>query len=191
MFEFQNLPHISEKLPLLRTRHDWEIEATKNAYYLFRQVHLSGVLHAAWSRLLRRAYTLSDLSQALAARRLLGSHYLGSQAVEIQKIVGSEGRCSDFDRDFRPLCRHAVHRWARIAALMLLNEPLPAVELIQVGETYYVRDGHHRISVARALGNRAIDASITAWCLAESTSEMPLEVRAEQFEELTINTRHF
>ncbi|NMC53097.1 MAG: ParB N-terminal domain-containing protein, partial [Chloroflexi bacterium] len=57
----------------------------------------------------------------------------------------------------------ARERWTRIGMLMMMGEPLPAVELIQVGDEYYVRDGHHRISAARALGYRHIDAVVTAW----------------------------
>jgi hypothetical protein len=48
-----------------------------------------------------------------------------------------------------------------IAKLRLEGRPLPPVELIQVGDSYFVRDGHHRISVARAFGQTAIDAQVT------------------------------
>jgi hypothetical protein len=37
------------------------------------------------------------------------------------------------------------------------------VELIQIGEVYFVQDGHHRISVARALGQRTIEAQVVVW----------------------------
>lgn len=41
--------------------------------------------------------------------------------------------------------------------------PLPAVELIQIDEVYFVVDGHYRISVAKALGEWAIDSVVAAW----------------------------
>jgi hypothetical protein len=47
--------------------------------------------------------------------------------------------------------------------LMLMHTPLPAVELLQVGNAYFVRDGNHRISVARTLGIRCLDAQVTVW----------------------------
>jgi hypothetical protein len=50
--------------------------------------------------------------------------------------------------------------------------PLPPVELIQVGDVYFVRDGHHRISVARMMGQDSIDAEVTVW---ETAGLLPWE----------------
>ena len=79
------------------------------------------------------------------------------------RITGSEGRTREFDHTFRPLRAHSGPRWQRVAAAWLAGEPLPPVELIQVGAVYYVRDGHHRISVARALDLTHIEAVVTVW----------------------------
>jgi hypothetical protein len=81
-------------------------------------------------------------------------------AVAINQIVGSEGRVNDFDKNFRPLVSHTRDRWVGIAIAQRRDIPLPPVELIQVGDEYYVRDGHHRISVARTFGQAAIEAEI-------------------------------
>ena len=54
-------------------------------------------------------------------------------------------------------------RWLGVARAALRGEHLPPVDLIRAGDVYYVRDGHHRISVARALGQREIDARVTVW----------------------------
>jgi hypothetical protein len=81
-------------------------------------------------------------------------------AVAIYQIVGSEGRVNDFDKNFRPLVSHTRDRWVGIAIAQRRDIPLPPVELIQVGDEYYVRDGHHRISVARTFGQAAIEAEI-------------------------------
>jgi hypothetical protein len=86
-----------------------------------------------------------------------------ARRVPIAKIVGSEGRCGDFDRDFNPLGDHNRGRWLRIAAARRRGTPLPPVDLVQVGGLYYVQDGHHRISVARALGETDIEARVTVW----------------------------
>jgi hypothetical protein len=82
--------------------------------------------------------------------------------VPICQIRGSEGRCSDFDRNFNPLQDHNRVRWLRIAAARQRGRSLPPVELVQVGDFYFVRDGHHRVSVARALGQPFIAARVTA-----------------------------
>jgi hypothetical protein len=74
--------------------------------------------------------------------------------------VGSEGRVDDFDSAFNPLTAHTRDRWIGIAVARRQGTVLPPVELIQVGDVYYVRDGHHRISVAKAEGQAEIEARI-------------------------------
>ena len=86
-----------------------------------------------------------------------------TRLVSIAQIVGSEERCGDFDRDFYPLHDHNRGRWLRIAAARRRGTPLPPVDLVQVGDLYFVQDGHHRISVARALGQTDIEARVTVW----------------------------
>ena len=77
------------------------------------------------------------------------------------QICGSVGRGSDFDRDFNPLEEHTKKRWLSIAAARLQGKTLPPVSLIRIGETYYVQDGHHRISVERAQGAKKVHARVT------------------------------
>jgi hypothetical protein len=87
----------------------------------------------------------------------------GTHTVAIAQICGSEGRVADFDRDFNPLQDHTRDRWLSIASALQRGRTLPPVALIQVGDRYFVRDGHHRISVARALGQKAIEATVEVW----------------------------
>jgi hypothetical protein len=54
-------------------------------------------------------------------------------------------------------------RWVGIATHYLLGESLPPVELIQIRERYYVRDGHHRVSASRALGYSHLEAEVLLW----------------------------
>ncbi len=86
---------------------------------------------------------------------------LGLQVVPLEAIVGTIDRERDFDRHFRPTSRRVRARWEQIAAAMRRGESLPPVDLIKVGEIYFVRDGHHRVSVASALGLDDIDAYVT------------------------------
>jgi hypothetical protein len=74
--------------------------------------------------------------------------------MDIHKIIGTEGRAADFDLGFHPLEEESRERWVNMAFAYLLGIPLPAVELIRVGDVYFVRDGHHRVSVALALGQK-------------------------------------
>ncbi|MBK7216901.1 MAG: hypothetical protein IPH95_07545 [Candidatus Promineofilum sp.] len=80
--------------------------------------------------------------------------------VPLSQIVGSEGRASDFDSDFHPLNDNTRDRWINIAAAIRRGASMPPVELIQAADGYYVRDGHHRISVARAAGQASIEGRI-------------------------------
>jgi hypothetical protein len=89
-------------------------------------------------------------------------HYEGVQTVPVEQIKGSEGRVNDFDIEFYPVREHVELRWVNVAIAMLRGVPLPPVELVRVNDTYYVRDGHHRISVARAMKQKTIDAVVTA-----------------------------
>jgi hypothetical protein len=75
--------------------------------------------------------------------------------------VGTVDRSRGFDRNFRPTSPQVRRRWERIAQAMRRGEPMPPVDLYKVGGAYFVRDGHHRVSVARALGLEEIDARVT------------------------------
>src|SRR2546423_3672473 len=86
---------------------------------------------------------------------------VGLEVVALDAIVGTVDRGRDFDRSFRPTTGRVRSRWEHIAAAMRRGEPLPPVDLVRIGQIYFVRDGHHRISVARALGRTDIDAYIT------------------------------
>ena len=88
----------------------------------------------------------------------------------IRQIRGTEGQRDAFDDAFHPLTSHTRGRWVSIASAWLQGTSLPPVDLIRVGEVYFVRDGHHRISVARALGQQEIDAVVTVWEVATSPS---------------------
>jgi hypothetical protein len=77
------------------------------------------------------------------------------QSVPVEQIRGSVGRKRDFTCEFLP--RRMAHqaRWVRIEMALATQQTLPPVELYQVGEVYFVVDGHHRVSVAAARGFKA------------------------------------
>ncbi len=126
---------------------------------LYRRSLLLGSARRLWSRLTRRPNRLHNLSDDQP--RFHSSRYAGVREVAIGCIRGSEGREHDFDDHFNPLSETTRQRWQNVAKAYALGVGLPPVELIQVGEQYFVRDGHHRISVARAFGHKTIDAEVT------------------------------
>jgi hypothetical protein len=114
-----------------------------------------------WRYVVRKKQSLANLD--LAHYRLRNAYEVGKQIVPIEQIRGTEGREADFDASFYPLNKHSRSRWINIAAAKYTGAEMPPVKLIKVGEEYYVRDGHHRISVARAFGEGAIDAEVIVW----------------------------
>ena len=90
-----------------------------------------------------------------------GQHYIGLKQVELDKIIGSMGRYLEFDRAFLPIQSRSKGRWVRIDKAHYEQIELPPVELIKLGEIYFVKDGNHRISVACQRGQIDIDAYVT------------------------------
>jgi hypothetical protein len=135
----------------------------------------------------RRARLLSDIARRLRrepddvglilpfeevieALGRTGQHDLGLQVVPLDAIVGSVDRTVDFDRGFRPTSPRLRSRWERIAAAQRRGETMPPVSLFKIGDLYFVRDGHHRVSVAKSLGRPDIDAYVT-----EVETRVPLD----------------
>jgi uncharacterized ParB-like nuclease family protein len=107
-----------------------------------------------------RARTLLSFHDVMQAARMTGQVERGVQEIPLSRIKGSEGRARDFDAYFLPLNPRLRERWARVEALMLQGKPMPPIEVYKVEETYFVKDGHHRVSVARRFGQETIDAHV-------------------------------
>lgn len=105
-----------------------------------------------------------------ARLRLREESYKGLQNVPVDKIVGSVGRYRDFTSNFLPRGSTSRDRWSRVYAQVNSLEGTPPVELYQVGDVYFVRDGNHRVSVAKQLGNETIEAHVT---------ELPTSIKIE------------
>jgi hypothetical protein len=99
-----------------------------------------------------------EVVQALGWR---GERRLGLQTIDLDSIVGTVDRTREFDRKFRPTSRRLRQRWERIAKAMRKGEAMPPIDVYRIGELHFVRDGHHRVSVARHLGLDKIDAYVT------------------------------
>jgi hypothetical protein len=99
--------------------------------------------------------------EVVEALGFVSERSVGNEVVPLDLIVGTVDRGRDFDRRFRPTSARGRNRWEQIAAAMRRGEAMPPVDLVRVGEIYFVRDGHHRVSVSRALGRTDIDAQVT------------------------------
>jgi hypothetical protein len=113
--------------------------------------------------------------------RLYQKNYKGVQDIELNRIRGSVGRYQDFTGTFLPRTSDLRERWQRVGALAH-TRGLPAIEVYQVGEAYFVLDGNHRVSIARQLGSDTIQAHV--W---EYPTQMGLSADAD-LEELIIKS---
>jgi len=135
------------------------LEARRKAALQFSKVLSRGLSRNFWRKLFgmgNNLLTLADIpmnSQRHPAQA-------GIVNIPLSKIVGSEGRTNDFDREFNPLKSHIRDRWIGIAVARRRGIPLPPIELIQYGHSYYIRDGNHRVSVAKAAGQVEIEARV-------------------------------
>jgi hypothetical protein len=88
--------------------------------------------------------------------------YVGLQSIPLDSVLGTVDRAGHggFDRQFRPTTARVRARWERIANAARRGEPLPPISVYRIGDVHFVRDGHHRVSVARALGRDTIDAYV-------------------------------
>ena len=119
-------------------------------------------LHRLMDRMFRRSAHGHALSfdDAKGALGRWSQVYRGMKTVEVEKIVGSVGRCRDFDPSFLPVKVNMSMRWGRVDRAYHQGVELPAVSLYKIGDAYFVRDGNHRVSVARYHGAAAIDAEV-------------------------------
>ncbi|MCW2770183.1 MAG: chromosome partitioning protein ParB [Aeromicrobium sp.] len=106
-----------------------------------------------------QSMSFDEVVEALGRR---AENYLGTKVIPLDAIVGSVDKVRDFDRRFRPTSARSRQRWERLARASRTGEVIPPIEVYQIGDYYFVRDGHHRVSVARSLGIDQIEAKVTA-----------------------------
>jgi hypothetical protein len=99
-----------------------------------------------------------EVVKALGRR---GERYLGLKTIELDSIVGTVDRGREFDRRFNPTSGRVRPRWERINTAQRKGQAMPPIDVYRIGELHFVKDGHHRVSVARALGHKDIDAYVT------------------------------
>jgi hypothetical protein len=112
------------------------------------------------ARWLRRRRDRGRL-RSLAGAAMLPGGMRRLEVVSLCRIVGTWEPTAQFDAGFRPASEAVRRRWERVALAHRRGDPLPPIDLVQRRDGYYVLDGRHRVSVARALGHRDIDAWVT------------------------------
>ena len=90
-----------------------------------------------------------------------GQRQLGLQTIPLDTIIGTAGSRRDFDRRFRPTTNRVRPRWEQLALAQRRGAAIPPIEVYRVDGLHFVSDGHHRVSIAAATGQQAIDAYVT------------------------------
>jgi hypothetical protein len=99
--------------------------------------------------------------EAVAALGRIGEQPLGLQTIRLDSVVGTVDSTRDFDRFFRPTSSRVRERWERLALAQRQGAPMPPIDVYRIGDLHFVKDGHHRVSIAIATGQKAIDAYVT------------------------------
>src|SRR5690606_30195065 len=137
-------------------------ETRATAAYDFQRARRRAALRSVVARLLgasdQRLLPYEEVRRRLRAVEGSGATL---QDVPLDAIVGSVGRYQDFTREFLPLVDEDKPRWVGVRLAMTGMEGVPPVELFRIGDAYFVKDGNHRVSVARQLGAKTINAYVT------------------------------
>lgn len=119
---------------------------------------------ALFSRILSRIKgennTLLSFHEVMKYVKVKNEAYRGLQCVKIDEIIGSEGRYNDFNKEFLPKRRNLRKRWERVDEAHYQEKILPPIKLYKLDNAYFVRDGNHRVSVAKEQRKEFIDAEV-------------------------------
>ncbi len=137
----------------------------------FQRARKQAALQQLLARLTGKSAELLAYDDVRQQLRETGTIDRGLQEIPLDAIVGSVGRSDDFTRDFMPKKDSDQERWAQVRTAVLDMSGLAPISVYQIGEGYFVRDGNHRVSIARQLGTPTISAYVT-----EVKTRVPLAV---------------
>lgn len=144
--------------------------ARLEAEQIFERARTQAVLERVISQLRGQPTDLLPFELVKDKLHLLPSSDRGLHEIPLERIVGSEGRYHEFTRSFLPRKAYMRERWKQVYAAMDGFEGVPPIDVYQVGDVYFVKDGNHRVSVARKMGHKTIQAHVT-----EFTGPVPIQ----------------
>jgi nucleotide-binding universal stress UspA family protein len=132
-----------------------------NAANDFQRARFVAKMEQILARVTRKSVDLLSYDEVYSSLHAKNTAYRGLKEIPVDAIVGSVGRYADFSRSFLPRQDTIQSRW--IGVYMMANglEGLPPIEVYQVGSAYFVKDGHHRVSVARQMKIASIEGYVT------------------------------
>jgi hypothetical protein len=130
------------------------------AHFRFEKARNRAFFNDLASKFFRKNNYLFQFDEVKYLLSPYGMSYRGIQSIQLDQIVGSEGRYRDFDINFMPLKNHNRERWENVDIAKQKDISLPPILVYKIGDFYFVRDGNHRVSVARELKQDYIDAEV-------------------------------
>ena len=152
---------------------NWRPYGLSSAVQAFRVARRQAALEEIMAHLRGESVELLPYEDVRQKLRASGSTPRGVREIPLDAIVGSVGRYTDFTRSFLPRQDSDQDRWARVQAAAPDPTGLPAIDVYQIGEAYFVLDGNHRVSVARQKGMQYISAHVV-----EVHTRVPLSLKA-------------
>jgi hypothetical protein len=116
---------------------------------------------AGWLRRQPGVNRILSFDEVTAALGWRGERYLGLQTIKLDTVAGTVDSRRDFDRSFRPTSNRVRQRWERLDLAQRRGDAIPPIDVYRIGGLHFVKDGHHRVSVARATGRKTIEAYVT------------------------------
>lgn len=140
-----------------------DIYTYRRALEDFKWARSKAAMQRFWASIKGESLDLLPYAEISSKLRAVSQSNLGLQDVPLKQIVGSVGRVDDFDRNFNPLRDSDRHRWASVKTAMIspMSKGVPPVHLYKIGEMYFVLDGNHRVSIAKEIGSKSIEAYVT------------------------------
>ena len=126
----------------------------------FQRAHRRASLEVLLSRLSGHPVDLLSYNDVIDKLGIAGHSHLGVRPIPLDAIVGSVGRYQDFTRTFLPRSKEDEDRWVSVGAAATSVADLPPIQVYMIGDTYFVLDGNHRVSLARGHNLHEINANV-------------------------------
>jgi hypothetical protein len=127
----------------------------------FSRAYQKGFWRSIFSWIKNKNNELLPFDEVIKHMPIRGQNYIGVKQIETDKIIGSVSRYHDFDRVFLPKQTHTRSRWESIDRAYFRQVVLPPIDVYKLTDYYFVKDGNHRVSVARERGQTFMDAYVT------------------------------
>lgn len=163
---------------------DQDSAAYEEAKRDFRRARQRGALENVLAQITGKSSQLLPYGHVSEQLQVGEATPRGLKKIPLDAIVGSVGRYGDFTRNFLPIRSTGQERWARVRAAFDSVEQMPPIVVYRLGDSYFVLDGNHRVSVARTLGATHIPAYVT-----DVESRVPLDPDT-QLDELITNAKY-